>query len=217
MEASSAKKRWYLQENEDLIWDINNFHKKAMALEFVLEFECRLCVYSPALSQLYGAYTINATGVMGETLVVLPEIYSTERFIGVNQESIKPTGIYIHPGWLFGLDFSHVMTIPVRHRGKTLRSRPVPLPQGFAMVNNQLRRSQFLPVLVNGSLREYRRTAPFLHLYRVELTHLDRSEFDREQVRRAVFEKLTGIIPKNVIGEIYPKVALDYSDEFRRC
>ncbi|MFA0809286.1 hypothetical protein [Microbulbifer epialgicus] len=205
MEETSERKRWYLQENRDLIWDIDDFQKKHMALEFVLKFECRLCVYSPGLSQLYGTYTINVTGVRSETLVVLPEIYGTEKFIGVNEESIKPTGIYIHPGWLFNLDYNHMMTIPIKHRGRFMRSRPIPLAQGFAMVNNQLRRSQFLPVLVNGSLREYRRTAPFLHLYRVDLEALNRSRFHKEQIREIIGKKLTNILPinNNDAAELY--------------
>ena len=122
MDSSQIRNRWYLNENIDLLWDIDCFSKKEMAFDFVLNFESRLCVYSPNLSQLYGQYSINATGRHGETLVVLPEIYTTERFIGVGSNAVKPTGIYIHPGWLFDLGFPHVMTIPVRHQGRTLAS-----------------------------------------------------------------------------------------------
>lgn len=216
MDSSQVRNRWYLNENIDLLWDIDCFSKKEMAFDFVLNFESRLCVYSPNLSQLYGQYSINATGRHGETLVVLPEIYTTERFIGVGTNAVKPTGIYIHPGWLFDLGFPHVMTIPVRHQGRTLRSKPIPMAQGFALVNNRLRKANFLPVIINGALREYRRTAPYLHLHRLDLTCVDRSDFDKRQIKRTIYEKLSDVMPKDLMESVLSREEASFSQEFMR-
>ena len=47
-----------LPENPDLAWDLEEFNHRQRAMDFVMQFESTMCVYSPSVEQLYTTYNM---------------------------------------------------------------------------------------------------------------------------------------------------------------
>ena len=45
-------------DNKDLVWDLEAFNQRQRAIDFVMGFENRLCVFSGSVEQLYTNYNI---------------------------------------------------------------------------------------------------------------------------------------------------------------
>lgn len=47
-----------IERNNDLVWDITAFNQRQRAIDFVMGFENKLCVFSNPVEQLYTNYNI---------------------------------------------------------------------------------------------------------------------------------------------------------------
>ncbi|WP_284382908.1 hypothetical protein [Litoribrevibacter albus] len=177
--------------NEDLIWNLDDFAKQQLAKQFAMLFENRLCVYSESVEQLYTNYSMNFPSDNNSKMVVLPNPYAYHDTIShINCEAIKPTGIVVLPGELIGKSGLHV-TVLVKN--KHVSNKPVPFKKAIAHVVNSHKKvgDTFLPVLVKGDLREFNQKLPYMHLHRIRPDYLAKlSEFDRSDIQRVVSDKL---------------------------
>lgn len=159
-------------------------------MEFAREINKRLCVYSTGLRHVYGDYSIELVHYRETKLVVVPSTYSADRYIDVDEESIKSTGVYIYPGWYFNLEVPYVMTIPIRTKDGVQRTRPLSPDHGFKLLERSFLKRPFYPIIKNGDLREFDQKAPYLHLHRIEPTQLGSlSKFDLDQLCRSIVNK----------------------------
>jgi hypothetical protein len=180
-------------ENKDLVWDLDAFNQRQLAMDFVLGFENKLCVYSDSVEQLYTNYNIFFPKEENRKLVILPNPYAHhDIFHGVNEDAITPTGLNIIPGDVIGKDGLY-LTIPFKS-GKT-KYRAVPLQIGLRVVNQQRPDSKpLLPVLKKGDLRELDADTPCLHLHTIHPDRLDTmSTLERGGIRSVIEERLQGI------------------------
>ena len=76
----------------------NSFNQRKKAVDFVLGFENKLCVYSPTVEQLYTNYNIFFPKEEERKLVILPNPYSPhDTYNGIPVGSVVPTGMEIIP------------------------------------------------------------------------------------------------------------------------
>ena len=86
-------------DNKDLIWDLDAFNQRQKAIDFVLGFENRLCVYSSSVDQLYTNYNIFFPKEEDRKLVILPNPYIPhDTYNGIPATAVTPTGLTILPG-----------------------------------------------------------------------------------------------------------------------
>jgi hypothetical protein len=129
------------KKSEDLsnkvVWDISDFSNQAMALEFVNSLRATLCVYSNTLSHIYGEYNIETVRNDGLSLVVVPQIYSLERYTHIPEEAVKPTGIHVFPGWYHGHKAPFVMTMVIKGKNGRWRTKPILPENALPFIENQ--------------------------------------------------------------------------------
>lgn len=183
------------QDNNDLVWDFNEFKQRQLATEFVKRFENKLCIYSGSVEQLYSNYNIYFPEAEGRKMVILPDPFAYhDTFQGVPEEAIQVTGLTIVPGELIGKNGLH-LTIPIKSDDGKKKYRVVPLHAGLRAINK--RRSQedpFLPILMKGDLREIKNKLPALHLHCISLDKLgNRSALERSGIRQVISQKLPDI------------------------
>ncbi|MGK0260243.1 MAG: hypothetical protein ACI96M_003688, partial [Candidatus Azotimanducaceae bacterium] len=90
-----------IPENSDLAWDLDDFAEASRAMEFVMQFEQTLCVYSPSVQQIYSNYNMFFPDDWDRKLVILPDASAFhDTFFNVDKSSITATGLYIVPGEL---------------------------------------------------------------------------------------------------------------------
>lgn len=180
-------------ENKDLVWDLDAFNQRQQAMDFVMGFENKLCVYSDSVRQLYTNYNIFFPREENRKLVILPNPYAHhDIFHGVNESAITATGLNIIPGEVIGKTGLY-LTIPFKS-GKT-RYRAVPLQIGLRVVNQQRPQDRpVLPILRKGDLRELDANTPCLHLHTINIDLLDQmSTLERNGIRSVIEERLQGI------------------------
>lgn len=183
------------QANNDLIWDMNEFHHRKLATDFVKRFENKLCVYSESVEQLYSNYNIYFPEDEGRKMVILPDPYSYhDTFQGVSREAIQMTGLTIVPGELIGKKGLH-LTIPLKTKEGQRKYRVVPLQAGLNAISTRRSDSNpFLPILMKGDLREIENKVPALHLHSIRLDKLtSRSAMERNGIKQVISEKLPAI------------------------
>ncbi len=180
-------------QNPDLAWDLDEFSQRQRALEFVLQFQSTLCVYSPTVDMLYSTYEIVLPEEENAKLVILPDdsaFYDT--FTHIASESVKPTGLYVVPGELIGKPGLHLANVK---EDRSLGDRQIPFEMGIrTIMQNQPSADPFLPVLTKGDLREFNQCWPVLHMHRVRpnvLKHL--SQLDRTNLANVITEKLESL------------------------
>lgn len=175
--------------NQDLEWSLVKFRQRERARQFIMQFEGRLCVYSPSVEQVYSNYTMNFPSREGAKLVVLPNPYAFhDTFTSIERAAIRDTGLFIVPGALIGKRGLHVM---IQSRdGKP--PRPIPATSAInKMLSSATSNDPFVPIMVKGDLREFRAEFPCIHLHRIKLSGLQLlSEFERRDVQSTVLEKL---------------------------
>ena len=178
------------QKNADLVWDLKQFNQHQRAMDFVMKFENKLCVYSNTVEQLYTNYSIFFPESGVRQMVILPDPYAFhDTFHHLKDNAIQATGLHVIPGNLIGKKGLYLV---ISRKDKNVRSVPIPFQEGMRQI---LRRSHsqdpFLPVLMKGDLREFSDQLPCLHLHRLRLNKLESlSELERSGIRTVITDKL---------------------------
>jgi hypothetical protein len=182
-----------LPDNPDLAWDISEAIDRDRAIDFIMQFETTLCVYSASVEQLYSTYNIFFPREYHRRMVILPDPAAFhDTFHGVVQDAVIMTGLYIIPGELIGEPGLYLANVK---KDRTLGERRIPFESGMrTILRNRPADDPFLPVLAKGDLRGFEESWPVLHLHRVKLGALSqRSELDRTNIRNVVTEKLESL------------------------
>jgi hypothetical protein len=185
----------YLTEvsNSDAIeWDIDHIVNKYSAYRFAKMFENRFCVYSPAVQKLYPAYEILEPNANAEKILVLPIMDAdSEPYNNVESHSVTGTHVRVIPGELVGRQGIY-LAMP----GQSGKNRALPLKEGL----EELRKAKyegraFLPVVMNGDLREFDKKHPFFQLSLICVDGLkNMSAFERSDMANVIDTKLEDII-----------------------
>ena len=183
------------QQNNDLVWDLDEFQHRKLATQFVKRFENKLCVYSGSVGQLYSNYNIYFPEDEGRKMVILPDPYAYhDTFQGVPEDAIQMTGLTIVPGELIGKKGLH-LTIPLKGADGEKKYRVVPLQAGLRAINKRRPADKpFLPILMKGDLREIENKVPALHLHSIRIDKLgSRSALERNGIQQVIADKLPSI------------------------
>lgn len=172
---------------KDLEWSLSGFSRKERGYEFIQALSSYISIYSPLVSQLYGAYDVVFSG---ERAVILPKEYSfSETHSNIPKVAISPTSYYLIPTKK-GLRF--LLKVNGEYKPFTLR-------QGFKAIEKKIRRP-FLPVIQKGDLREFRMQFPILRLHTLNEENLNElSRFQIKDIRRGITSKaaeLMSVEPK---------------------
>jgi hypothetical protein len=182
-----------LPENPDLAWDLDDFNHRERAMEFVKQFETTMCVYSPAVEQLYTNYRMYFPQEWQRKLVILPDPTAFhDTFFHIQTEAVVSTGLYIVPGELVNKEGLYLANVK---QNRTLGERQVPFEAGLrAIMRRRANDDEFLPVLAKGDLREFEQSWPVLHLHRIKPKVLERiSDLDRSSLCTVITEKLDSL------------------------
>jgi hypothetical protein len=176
-------------DNKDLVWDLDTFNQRKKAVDFVMGFENKLCVYSSTVEQLYTNYNIFFPKEEDRKLVILPNPYSPhDTYNGIPSNAVVPTGMEIIPG-LYQEKTSLFLRIPFK--SGQVKYRTVPLQFGLKIIKQQRPNKPFLPVLMKGDLRELDASTPCLHLHAILLDRLqDHSTLERSGIHKVIEERL---------------------------
>jgi hypothetical protein len=192
-----------LSENPDLAWDLDDFNNRERALDFVMQFEQTMCVYSPSVEQLYTNYNMYFPKELQRKLVILPDPTAFhDTFFYIDSRAVVATGLYIIPGDMIekkGLFLSNVK------EDRSLGSRQIPFEAGMrAIMKNRAEDDPFLPVLAKGDLRSFEQAWPVMHLHRVKPTVLaEISDLDRDQLGNVIMEKLESLFIEQQKASIF--------------
>ena len=182
------------EANKDLVWDLDAFHSRQLAANFIKRFENKLCVYSGSVEQLYTNYTIYFPEEENRRMVILPDPYAYhDTFQNIPEHAVTKTGMNIVPGEVAGKTGLY-MTIPVISNGER-KTKVIALQTALRVINNRRTPDNpFLPVLMKGDLREFKHRMPMLHLHCIKLNELARrSQLERDGIRRVIERKLPSI------------------------
>ena len=182
------------EDNKDLIWDLDSFHARQLAADFIKRFENKLCVYSGSVEQLYTNYRIYFPEEENRKMVILPDPYAYhDTFQNIPDHAVSKTGMNIVPGEVAGKT-GLFLTVPVINNG-VRKSKVIPLQSALRVIDGKRAHDNpFLPVLVKGDLREFQHRLPMLHLHCIDVRALgQRSQLERDGVRRVIQRKLPSI------------------------
>jgi hypothetical protein len=177
-------------DNKDLIWDLDAFNQHQRAVDFVMGFENKLCVYSSSVEQLYTNYNIFLPKEEDRKLVILPNPYSPhDTFNGITEKAVVSTGMEIIPGVY---QSRPCLFLRIPFRSGTVKYRSVPLQMGLDIVRKKLPPNKpFLPVLMKGDLRELDASTPCLHLHAIRLDRLEEhSMLERSGIHKVIEQRL---------------------------
>lgn len=183
-----------LERQADLDWDLDAITNRQEAIDFLLRFENRLCVYSGYVEKLYSRYSFVVPEEEHGSITILPdELAWHDTFHEIPADAVLPTGIHILPGEVLGATGLY-LKIPGTHRLSP--SYELPFQDGLKLLiqRYQARGEQFLPVLAKGDLREYEARMPSLHLHRIDPSRLvRRSRLDVANIKGAIADHLVGL------------------------
>jgi hypothetical protein len=182
-----------LPANTDLAWDLDDFSQAQRAMDFVLQFEQTLCVYSPSVEQIYSTYNMFFPQDWDRKLVILPDSGAFhDTFFHVGTSAVTATGLYIIPGELIDRTGLYLANVD---EDRNLGARQLPFTTGMqAIMQKRDDNDPFLPVLAKGDLRELEQSWPVLHLHRVNPRVIDNmSDLDRTNLTNVVTEKLESL------------------------
>ena len=180
-------------QNKDLVWDLDTFKQRQRAIDFVMSFENKICVYSNSVEQLYTNYNLFFPKEENRKLVILPNPYAHhDNFNGIPEEAVQATGLNIVPGEMIG-KAGTFLTIPFKSGKTTYRS--VPLQIGLRVVNQHRPPNKpLLPVLMKGDLRELNANTPCLHLHTLLLDKMPKlSAMEQQGIRKVIIDRMTMI------------------------
>lgn len=183
-----------LPTNSDLAWDLDDFSQAQRAMEFVLQFEHTLCVYSPSVQQIYSNYNMFFPEDWDRKLVILPDATAFhDTFFHIDTSAVTATGLYIVPGELVGQEGLYLANIDA---DRNLGKRQIPFAAGLrAIMQRRPEDDPFLPVLAKGDLREMEQSWPVLHLHRVKPSAIaNMSNLDRSNLGNVIAEKLDSLM-----------------------
>lgn len=192
-----------LSENPDLAWDLDDFNNRERAMDFVMQFENTMCVYSPSVEQLYTNYNMYFPKELQRKLVILPDPTAFhDTFFYIDSRAVVATGLYIIPGDMIekkGLFLSNVA------EDRSLGNRQIPFEAGMrAIMKNRAEDDPFLPVLAKGDLRSFEQSWPVMHLHRVKpLVLAEISDLDRVQLGNVIMEKLESLFIEQQKASIF--------------
>lgn len=178
-------------DNKDLVWDLDAFNQRQKAIDFVLGFENKICVFSTSVAQLYTNYNIFFPKEEDRKLVILPNPFAPhDTFNGISAAAVSATGLNIVPGQLKG---KPTLFLAIPFRNGTSKYRNVPLQMGLRVVRQQRPANKpFLPVLMKGDLRELDASTPCLHLHAIHLDRLvDHSDLERNGIQKVIEQRLS--------------------------
>jgi len=182
-----------LPANSDLAWDLDDFSQAQRAMDFVMQFEPTLCVYSPSVEQIYSTYNMYFPDDWDRKLVILPDAGAYhDTFYHVDRVAVTATGLNIIPGELIGREGLYLANVD---EDRSLGARQVPFEAGMrALIANRAHKDPFLPVLAKGDLRELQQSWPVLHLHRVDPQAIENlSDLDRSNLTNVITEKLESL------------------------
>ena len=182
-----------LPANSDLAWDLDDFTQAQRAMDFVLQFETTLCVYSPSVEQIYSTYNMFFPDDWDRKLVILPDAGAFhDTFFHIEKSAVTATGLYIVPGQLIDQEGLYLANID---EDRNLGRRQIPFAAGMrAIIQGRPDSDPFLPVLAKGDLRELEQSWPVLHLHRVKPSAIaNMSELDRTSLSNVIAEKLESL------------------------
>ena len=182
-----------LPTNSDLAWDLDDFAQAQRAMDFVLQFETTLCVFSPSVEQIYSTYNMFFPDDWDRKLVILPDAGAYhDTFYHVDRTAVTATGLYIIPGELIGRTGLYLANVD---DNRSLGSRQIPFEAGLRhIISRRPADDPFLPVLAKGDLRELEQSWPVMHLHRVHPKHIDNmSDLDRTNLTNVIAEKLESL------------------------
>ena len=112
-----ADARWVeLEGQTDLDWDLDAITNRQEAIDFLLHFENRLCVYSGYVEKLYSRYSFVVPEQEHGSITILPdEMAWHDTFHDIPADAVLPTGIHILPGEVLGASGLY-LKIPGEHR-----------------------------------------------------------------------------------------------------
>ncbi|RRJ83926.1 hypothetical protein [Aestuariirhabdus litorea] len=183
-------------ENPDLFWDLSAISNKQLASNFFKKVASAFCVYSPSVEKIYSNFEVILPRDSNSGLIVLPNPYAFhDMFSFINNASIKQTGIMLHPGESFGHQGGLYLSLPMRGNK---RSKMLEFVKGINLINNTYKAKPgnqlFLPVLVNGDLREFKAAHPYLHLHRIDVAELGNlSQFERQDIQDSIYHRFKQI------------------------
>lgn len=196
-----------LPGNADLAWDLDDFSQAQRAMDFVLQFEPTLCVYSPSVEQIYSTYNMYFPDDWDRKLVILPDAGAFhDTFYHVNRDSVTATGLNIIPGELIGQQGLYLANVA---EDRSLGKRQIPFVAGMrAIMQARPKEDPFLPVLAKGDLRELEQSWPVLHLHRVNPRAIENmSDLDRANLTGVITEKLESLFHNEGKAPGSPQVA----------
>jgi hypothetical protein len=176
--------------NGDLVWGFEGISQRQRAIDFVMGFENKLCIYSAMVEKLYTNYSMYFPASENSNMVIIPNQYAYhDTFNNLNEEAVVDTHFDIIPGEMVGKK-GLFLRIPFKE-GDVMTTRTVPLR--FAaerMLLNSSGQNPFIPVLVKGNLREFELTNPYLHLHRVDISKITKmSDFEIKDIQRVIWGK----------------------------
>jgi hypothetical protein len=177
-------------DNGDLVWGLEGISQRQRAIDFVMKFENRLCIYSSTVEKLYTNYSLYFPPGENHSMVVIPNQYAYhDTFNNLNEESVLDTNFDIIPGQMIGKTGLY-LRIPFKE-GNVLTTRPIPFRFAVErMILNSSGQNPFIPVLVKGNLREFELENPYLHLHRIDLSKITKlSEFEIKDIQRVIWGK----------------------------
>jgi len=180
-------------DNKDLVWDLDNFSQRQRAIEFIMGFENKLCVFSNSVEQLYTNYNLFFPKEENRKLVVLPNPYAHhDNFNSIPEYAIVSTGLNIIPGEMVGKKGAH-LTIPFRSGKSSYRA--VTIQIGLRVVNqHRPPEKPLLPVVMKGDLREINASTPCLHLHSINLDRLTKlSSMEQQGIRKVIIDRMAMI------------------------
>ncbi len=177
--------------NNDLVWDLDAFNQRQRAIDFVMGFENKLCVFSNSVEQLYTNYNIFFPREEARKLVILPNPYAHhDTFNGIPESAVTATGMEIIPGIFKG---KSILFLRIPFKQGTVKA--VPLQMGLRVVQQQCPPERpFLPVLMKGDLRELDQSIPCLHLHRIHINRLvEHSTLDKNDIEKVIKKRLADL------------------------
>ncbi len=179
--------------NNDLVWDLAAFNQRQRAIDFVMGFQNKLCVFSNSVEQLYTNYNIFFPREEARKLVILPNPYAHhDTFNSIPEDAATATGMEILPGLIKN---KPALFLRIPFKSGKVKYRTVPLQMGLRVVQQQCSPERpFLPVLMKGDLRELDASTPCLHLHRI---HLDRlvthSPLVKNDIQKIILKRLVDL------------------------
>jgi hypothetical protein len=186
------------QANSDLVWGLEGINKRQLAIDFVMRFENKLCIYSRPVEKLYTNYDLHFPPTQNCNMVIIPNQFAYhDTFNNLNEEAIVDTHFDIIPGEMIGKTGLY-FRMPFKS-GDVLTTRSIPLRFAVErMIQNADAQKPLIPVLVKGNLREFELKNPYLHLHRIDLEQITKlSQFEIKDLQRVIWGKLQELVAES--------------------